>query len=37
MTDDARFALTVGFVIVAVTGLVACFMTLRFRRRELQS
>lgn len=36
MTDDTLFALTVGFVIVAVTGLVAYFMTLRFRRRELQ-
>jgi hypothetical protein len=36
MRDDILFALTVGFVIVAVTGLVAYFMTLRFRRRELQ-
>lgn len=36
MTDDTLFAFTVGFVIVAVTGLVAYAMTLRFRRRELQ-
>ena len=36
MRDDIFFALTVGLVIVAVTGLVAYFMTLRFRRRELQ-
>jgi hypothetical protein len=36
MRDDILFALTVGFVIVAVTGLVAYYMTLRFRRRELQ-
>ena len=36
MRDDTFVALTVGFVIVAVTGLVAYFMTLRFRRRELQ-
>jgi hypothetical protein len=36
MRDDTFFALTVGFAIVAITGLVAYFMTLRFRRRELQ-
>ena len=36
MRDDILFALTVGFLIVATTGLVAYFMTLRFRRRELQ-
>ena len=36
MRDDTLFAFTVGFVIVAVTGLVAYAMTLRFRRRELQ-
>ncbi len=36
MTDDALFALTFGSVLLAVTGLVAYFMTLRFRRREMQ-
>jgi hypothetical protein len=36
MTDDALFALIFGSVLLAVTGLVAYFMTLRFRRREMQ-
>ena len=36
MRDDLLFALIVGLVLVSVTGLVAYFMTLRFRRRELQ-
>ena len=36
MREDTLFAITAGFVILAVTGLVAYFMTLRFRRRELQ-
>ena len=36
MRDDTLVALMAGFVIVAAAGLVAYFMTLRFRRRELQ-
>jgi hypothetical protein len=36
MSDEALFALSLGSVLLAVTGLVAYFMTLRFRRRELQ-
>jgi len=36
MRDDILFALTLGSVIVAATGLVAYAMSLRFRRRELQ-
>ena len=36
MTDDALVALNFGFIILAVTGLVAWFLALRFRRREMQ-
>ena len=36
MSDDVLFAFFFGAVILAVTGLVAYFMTLRFRRREMQ-
>ena len=36
MSDDTLFAFFFFTVIVAVTGLVAYFLRLRFRRRELQ-
>lgn len=36
MSDDALVALSIGFIILAITGLVAWFLKLRFRRREIQ-
>jgi hypothetical protein len=36
MTEDSLVVLSLGFVVLAVVGLVAWFLKLRFRRRELQ-
>ena len=36
MREDEFFALSLGFAMLAITGLVAYGMALRFRRRELQ-